>query len=262
MKTMKGFRVWQILYPVGIYYVVSSLTYFALEFFMGSEDATYMLRQMVCAAVSIPFTLSFYQQDKKERETVYGKQKLCMDGKQAGILLTCTIAGAVWGLAVNNLLAMTPLMELSTGFQSANAAFFGGELIFELLGSCLVIPFAEELLFRGVVYGRMKLYFGKQAALFGSALLFAVFHVNLVQFLYAFVLGLVLAYLAECTGHLCGAVLGHMAANTVAVVRAHTGWLDFAYQPELPGILVTVALAAVGVLLLWLVTKGTGEKTE
>ena len=30
--------------------------------------------------------------------------------------------------------------------------FFAGTVVFELLGSCFVIPIAEELLFRGVVY--------------------------------------------------------------------------------------------------------------
>lgn len=69
--------------------------------------------------------------------------------------------------------------------------------MFELLGSCLVIPIAEELLFRGVVYKRLKLYFGVTPALIGSALIFGIMHVNLVQFLYAAVIGLFLAFVLE-----------------------------------------------------------------
>lgn len=72
--------------------------------------------------------------------------------------------------------------------------------MFELLGSCLVIPIAEELLFRGVVYKRLKLYFGVTPALIGSALIFGIMHVNLVQFLYAAVIGLLLAFVLEKTG--------------------------------------------------------------
>ena len=30
MKTTGGFKLWQIIYPIGIYYVVSSLMYFVL----------------------------------------------------------------------------------------------------------------------------------------------------------------------------------------------------------------------------------------
>ena len=54
MKQTKGFQIWQIIYPVGLYYVVSSLCYFALEILLGSADETYMLRQLVGDAVTIP----------------------------------------------------------------------------------------------------------------------------------------------------------------------------------------------------------------
>ena len=53
MKQTKGFQIWQIIYPVGLYYVVSSLCYFALEILLGSADETYMLRQLVGDAVTI-----------------------------------------------------------------------------------------------------------------------------------------------------------------------------------------------------------------
>ncbi|MFQ8776280.1 MAG: hypothetical protein ACLR78_00590 [Roseburia sp.] len=35
MKTTGGFKLWQIIYPIGIYYVVSSLMYFVLGLFWG-----------------------------------------------------------------------------------------------------------------------------------------------------------------------------------------------------------------------------------
>ena len=40
MKQTKGFQIWQIIYPVGLYYVVSSLCYFAMEILLGSADET------------------------------------------------------------------------------------------------------------------------------------------------------------------------------------------------------------------------------
>ena len=75
MKQTKGFQIWQIIYPVGLYYVVSSLCYFALEILLGSADETYMLRQLVGDAVTIPVILKFYMADQNIRDTVYGKKK-------------------------------------------------------------------------------------------------------------------------------------------------------------------------------------------
>ena len=59
MKQTKGYQIWQIIYPIGLYYVVSSLCYFALEMLLGTANETYMLRQLVCAAVTIPVILKF-----------------------------------------------------------------------------------------------------------------------------------------------------------------------------------------------------------
>jgi len=151
---------------------------------------------------------------------------------------------------VNNIIAMTPLVQMSEGFQEANQSFFAGTVVFELLGSCLVIPIAEELLFRGVVYKRLKLYFGVTPALIGSALIFGIMHVNLVQFLYAAVIGLLLAFVLEKTGKLSMAVFGHIAANLVAVLRTETGWLEFSFYPTVNGILFTVVMAVAGIAVV------------
>lgn len=108
-------------------------------------------------------------------------------------------------------------------------------VLYELLGSCLLIPVAEELIFRGVVFKRLKLYIGAVPAIIFSALIFGIMHVNLVQCLYAAVLGLGLALLYEKTNLFCIPVIGHIAANLVAVARAETGTLIFAFY-ELPAL--------------------------
>lgn len=63
------------------------------------------------------------------------------------------------------------------------------------LYSGLAAPIAEEILFRGLVLRSLK-PFGKRFAIFGSALLFGAFHGNLLQTPYAFLVGLVLGYVA------------------------------------------------------------------
>ena len=75
MKTTGGFKLWQIIYPIGIYYVVSSLMYFVLGLFLGDGQQTYMLRQLICSAATIPATMSFYKQDKIAEQVVYGTEK-------------------------------------------------------------------------------------------------------------------------------------------------------------------------------------------
>lgn len=268
MKKIGSYKIWQVIYPIAIYYVVSSFAYFILGMFFGSEQETYMFRQMVCGAVTIPFILSFYKQDRMFENVVYGTAQRSFDMRMLLNAAISIIIGALCGIAVNNLIAMTPLMDVSTGFQEANNSFFAGGVIYELLGSCFVIPIAEELLYRGVVYKRLRNLFGTTAAIILSALIFGLVHANLIQFMYAGILGLLLAYLFEATGKLYTPIFGHIAANLAAVVRQETGWLDFAYEPTVAGIGVSlVLLLAVAVLLLLqrrCVLKGndTGRTTQ
>ena len=247
MKTTGAYKIWRIVYPIGIYYVVSSIAYFFLTLLLGAGEESYMLRQMLCAVATIPFVWMHYGQDRAAREIVYGRRGIRPDARFFCTVAGSLFAGASLGMAVNNVIVMTPLIETSAGFQSANQAFFAGGVVFELLGSCLVIPIAEELLFRGLVYKRLKLYFGVTPALIGSALIFGIMHVNLVQFLYAAVIGLFLAFVLEKTGKLSMAVFGHIAANLAAVLRTETGWLDFSFYPTVKGILFTVVMAAAGI---------------
>ena len=188
MKTTGAYKIWRIVYPIGIYYVVSSIAYFFLTLLLGAGEESYMLRQMLCAVATIPFVWMHYGQDRAAREIVYGRRGIRPDARFFCTVAGSLFAGASLGMAVNNVIVMTPLIETSAGFQSANQAFFAGGVVFELLGSCLMIPLAEELLYRGVVERRLSLLCGSVPAIVLSAVIFGVMHWNVVQFLYAGIL--------------------------------------------------------------------------
>lgn len=61
------------------------------------------------------------------------------------------------------------------------------------LYSALLAPIAEEILFRGYVLRTLR-PFGKRFSILGSAFLFGLFHGNLLQTPYAFLVGLLLGY--------------------------------------------------------------------
>jgi hypothetical protein len=155
---------------------------------------------------------------------------------------------ACLSIALNNLISMTPLVELSAGYQEANAAFYGSTFALELLSSALFTPILEELVFRGIIFSRLRRELPPLPAVVLSALIFAVVHWNIVQFLYAMLLGLVLALLMERTGHLYAAVLGHITANLIAVIRTETGFLAWSVQGDALSWVVSTALLIVGVM--------------
>lgn len=80
---------------------------------------------------------------------------------------------------------------------------------------CLVVPFAEELLFRGLTFAALGRY-----AVPGSAALFAVAHGLVALLLPTFVAGLVLAELRRRTDSLFPGMAAHAVLNGTALVLA------------------------------------------
>ncbi|WP_034527336.1 CPBP family intramembrane glutamic endopeptidase [Bifidobacterium stellenboschense] len=77
----------------------------------------------------------------------------------------------------------------------------------------LLAPIFEEWLFRRQIIDRTRRY-GERTAIVLSAFAFALFHMNLYQFFYAFGIGLVLGYAYMRTGRLRYCIIMHMVINT------------------------------------------------
>ena len=139
---------------------------------------------------------------------------------------------------------------MSEEYQNANSAFYGSTFALELLGSALVTPCLEELLHRGVVYGRLRRMMGLWPAVLVSALIFAGLHFNIVQFIYAFLLGSVFALFVEKTGELYPAIIAHIVANGIAVIRTETGFLQGMVDGSLSAWLISVLVCLIGISIL------------
>lgn len=81
------------------------------------------------------------------------------------------------------------------------------------LYASIVAPISEELIFRGYVQRSLE-RFGRKFSIFCSAFLFGLFHGNLLQTPYAFLVGLVLGYVAA-EYHIGWAIGLHMFNNLV-----------------------------------------------
>ncbi|MCD7841730.1 MAG: CPBP family intramembrane metalloprotease, partial [Lachnospiraceae bacterium] len=82
----------------------------------------------------------------------------------------------------------------------------------------LLVPVTEELVFRGLTYRRMRTRMQTYQAVVISALLFALYHGNPIQMLYAFPMALLLALLYEKSGSLVYPILLHIGANLTAIL--------------------------------------------
>ena len=88
-----------------------------------------------------------------------------------------------------------------------------GTLIFFVVMAVAVASVAEEILFRGILYPAIKQIGYPRLAAIGTALLFALFHVNLLTFASLTVVALGLIALYEFTDNLLAPITAHAVFN-------------------------------------------------
>jgi len=76
-----------------------------------------------------------------------------------------------------------------------------------------LVPVAEEILFRGIIYPWIKQRGHPRLALVGTSVLFAAMHLNLVTFIPLFALAVVLTFLYEWTNNLLAPITAHALFN-------------------------------------------------
>jgi membrane protease YdiL (CAAX protease family) len=86
-----------------------------------------------------------------------------------------------------------------------------------MLFSCILAPVLEEMLFRGIILRSFLHQYSRTSAILGSSLLFGIAHLNVYQFVAAFIGGIVLGWLYERTRSLWPCILLHAAGNAFAV---------------------------------------------
>ncbi|MGB2630257.1 MAG: CPBP family intramembrane glutamic endopeptidase, partial [Candidatus Omnitrophota bacterium] len=91
-------------------------------------------------------------------------------------------------------------------------------LLMSTLFAAIFGPIAEEIFFRGFMYGAIKKTFGIFWAMIITSAVFSILHTHVVGFLPIMMLGLLLAFLYEKTGSLISCMSVHIAHNIGMVI--------------------------------------------
>ena len=133
--------------------------------------------------------------------------------------LAASVCIAAGGSLLNYVLMHSAARDIFSYYeQEVSASFRGQNVLLLVLVTVLLGPAAEEIIFRGMTYRRIREYLGVLPAVLLSAALFGLFHGNMLQFLYAFPAGCALAFLYEKSGDLRYCIGTHMVLNLLAIV--------------------------------------------
>lgn len=163
------------------------------------------------------------------------------------VFLTLAVAGAVLGF--NLLFGLTGFVEQSAAYQETASTQYSASLLIGLICYGVLTPIAEEILFRGTLYNTLRRFLNLKMAILISAFLFGGYHMNMIQGVYGFIIGCLIAYGYEYFGDFKVAAGIHIGANVIAYVFTFTGIFNLqkgAWPICIAALLVMAA--AVGVL--------------
>ena len=166
--------------------------------------------------------------------------------KHVGIVAILSICLSV---GLNILLLLINLPQYSERYQEASAILYTPPFWQQLLSSGLLIPIVEEVVFRGILFRLLRRWTSFPWAMLLSALVFGAYHGNLVQFVYATLCGVLLAYLCEKYHSILAPILSHMVMNIGAIVFTQLGVFASIMTSDIIATVVTLFCGVVGMLV-------------
>lgn len=209
----------------------------------------------IAATITIPVMAWMFHRDR-EREKMQGilpAKKAPMHKYAASLLMALALS-----IGLNNLIIIGNFSSYSETYQNTMETLYSAAFPVQIISLGILIPICEELVFRGLIYQRLKASGTVMSAMLYSAMVFGLMHGNMVQILYGFLLGLMLAWIYEKYGSVWAPITAHIIMNIFSVVATQYKIYDFLTKDirYIGG--VTVACAAIGACM-YLVIQRIGD---
>ena len=108
-------------------------------------------------------------------------------------------------------------------------------------------PIIEEILFRGIVYNKLKEFNSNMRSIILCSIIFAIFHFDIINAIYAFGVSFILIYLYEKYNTLIAPILMHIFLNTTVIVTMELGILSIP--------IISTLLLITSILILLIIKK-------
>jgi membrane protease YdiL (CAAX protease family) len=194
--------------------VISTLTKMAQT--SSSIDKTVLVRCYILFTVLVFILFGIWYRARFVRPYAASKRKTSGGFTLLTILMLILLGVGTQFIAqliMNAEEKIMPALYRASGNAVTNLADNGNFTLWAALYIIILAPIAEELIFRGVVYRYARLNMSFIGADILQAVLFGIYHMNLIQGIYAFVIGLFLGFVASRGRGIRYSILLHILFN-------------------------------------------------
>jgi len=239
--------IWQAWYPLPVYLCMIDIVSLVAAAAGGAAgDGQELIGTMLAAVIMAVLLFGPYRATAGSVQAISSRRY-----KAAALVILVGISAC---LLFNHLFIL--LGFTSASYQQAQEMLYAPDPMIQFLAIGVFIPFTEELVFRGFGFWRMRRICTFTPAAIFSSLCFGVFHGNIVQGVYGFCLGFILAWVFEVYHRIWAPVLLHMTANITSLLLTWLAPGSGADAGPLPAL--TVVLLS-GVFMLFGIYRIRGE---
>lgn len=256
------------IHLVVLYIFIQTIVDFplALYDYYNGTDFLYNPFKKVIIGVGSPAFIFYYAY---RRAGVRLKELFPM--KAFNILLLVPVLLFLWG--AQNLIgevnvALDKILPPPTWFWELFNKIFESDygIYGAILKVAVIAPIVEELIFRGVIMHGLMRNYSKATAVFVSALMFALFHLNPWQFPATFVLGLLLGFLMVRTRNILLCILGHAINNGLVLFSVQyyneLQSISFFNSSKSSQLIISFMVASVAFAFIYVITGNRGDQTN
>lgn len=151
-----------------------------------SSDYTTLIL-LISALICLYIFFFVFKREKK----AYNEPRYHINGAGLGISLGVVVS---LNLVISMLFLLVDVYKIFPSYKGVSDTLSSGPVILNILCVSIIIPFVEELCFRGITQSRLARSLPVVAVIIIQALIFGIAHLNIFQGMYAFVMGLALGY--------------------------------------------------------------------
>ncbi len=221
--------LFSIIWPVALHMILSDFSVIILTAATGQTPDSALCTTLTAILV-IPPVLWMYRGDEKPaanrlKSVAEQDTKKELDDKENGgptltwrifMGIACFVSGGILDRVWSQVLLWLRVQDYFS--NQTQEQLLASQLAVQIIGLGILVPVAEELIFRGLLYARIRRMLPVWASVLTASVIFALYHGNMIQILFAFPMAIILTLLYEKGKWISYPILFHMGVNLTTVV--------------------------------------------
>ena len=167
--------------------------------------------------LGIYFFTKIYRKKEFNVPKINNHMSLKTLGKYALISLGVSGISNLWIFLMQFLATYSPTIKSSLESFIQHDKIFNANPILAFISVAILAPIVEEIIFRGIIFNESSKYKGGAFPIIISALLFGLAHMQPIQIVYAFIVGLIFGFVYSKTHSLPIVMFLHMLNNLLTL---------------------------------------------